>query len=191
MGKKQESLVDKWLTEDSLFLISCWARDGMLIGDIAEKIGISRSGLHMWRQQFPEIKKALEQGKEIADYRVEDALYKRCVGCTITETTTYTSAPDRDGNRRTRTETLVKEIMPDVTACLAWLNNRQPTKWKRNRDNFVSAEETNMGSVTINVVKNDADINDKKISAIYSSDEEEWEAEWNEADDSENEETEV
>ena len=182
MGKKQESIIDKWLTEDGLFLISCWARDGMLICDIAKKIGVTTSAFHKWRQQFPEIKKAVEENKEIVDYRVENALYKRCIGCTVTETTTIMSAPDRNGNRRVKTETLVKEIMPDVTACLAWLNNRQPTKWKKNRDNFVSAEETNMGKVTINIVK---DENNKNISAKYESDEEEWEAEWNDAEEQE------
>lgn len=170
----------EWLTEDGLLLLKCWARDGLSAIDIANNIGVSRKAIYNWMEKYPEINDAIRgESRQLADYRVENALYKRCIGCTITETTTYVSAPDKSGNRKTRTETLVKEIMPDVTACLAWLNNRQPTKWKRNRDNFISAEENNMGKVTINIVK---DEKNKNITAEYESDEEKWEAEWNEAE---------
>ena len=52
-------------------------------------------------------------------------------------------------------ETTTREVAPNVTACMAWLNNRKPTQWKRNRDVFISPEEANMKNVNITIVKGD------------------------------------
>ena len=67
--------------------------------EISDKVGISRSTLAEWKKKYPEIEKALSQGKEVADYAVESSLYKRA-------------------------------LAGDVTACIFWLKNRKPRKWR-------------------------------------------------------------
>ena len=80
MGKYNESIVDKWLEDDNLMLIECWARDGMTESDIANRIGIGTSTLSLWKRQYEEIRNALKKGKEIVDYKVENALLKSALG---------------------------------------------------------------------------------------------------------------
>lgn len=171
---------DKWLTDDGLFLIECWARDGYTNEEIYKRMGISMVTFRNWRIKYPEIEKALSKGKEVVDYMVENALLKNALGFTTKETKTYISAPDKYGNRRTRTETLVKENAPDTIAAIMWLNNRKPDMWKRNRDQF--QELTPDGSnITVNIIKSSdvAKINEiakqtENINPDDYEDSEEW-----------------
>lgn len=139
----------------------CWARDGLSIAEIAEKIGVTRACLFYWIEKYPEVKEALYTTKEVVDYEVENALYRRAIGYKTVEVKTIIGYAKKDGTRPTRIEKTETEILPDVTACLAWLNNRQPDRWKRNRDNCISPdEEKKSQSVTINIVA------DKKEGAV-------------------------
>lgn len=160
-------------------LITCWSRDGLTLEQVAKKMGISLVTLCRWKDSDKEIAEALKQGKEVADYQVENALFQRCVGMKIVESKVILK-PRMDGSISTTQETVTKQIMPDVTACLAWLNNRQSTKWKRNRDNVPTQEELDANKITINVVNAGKD---SKITASGESEEDEWEAEWNAAED--------
>lgn len=152
MGKILESPVDKWLTEDNLLLLEAWARDGFTLDEIARKIGIARPTLNRWRKGFPQIEKALSKGKEVVDYMVENALLKSALGFSYTETKTYIGYPDKNGNRKTRKEITETVVPPNVTACMAWLNNRKPDQWKRNRDNTLTTEDKD-NNITINIIK--------------------------------------
>lgn len=150
MGAKNSSTVDKWLTKDGLLLLQCWARDFSL-GDIANKIGISSKTLIDWRKKYPEIDKAISEGKEVVDYKVENALLKVALGYTTTETKTVISPPDKNGNRKIRVEKTEKEIAPNPTAIMCWLNNRKPEQWKRNRDILQTKDEDN--KITVNIIR--------------------------------------
>lgn len=162
--------VDKWLTEDGLFLIECWARDGYTNEEIYKRMGISMVTFRNWRIKHPQIEKALSKGKEVVDYMVENALLKNALGYTTKETKIFTSAPDKNGNRRTRTETLIKENAPDTIAAIMWLNNRKPDMWKRNRDQF--QELTPDGSnITVNIIKSsDVEKINKVVKAVETID---------------------
>ena len=81
-GKYQE-----WLTEEGLFKIEGWARDGLTDKQIAENIGISRSTLNKWKNDFSDISDTLKRGKEVVDRQVENALFKRALGYEYTERT--------------------------------------------------------------------------------------------------------
>lgn len=165
MGAKYESRVDQWLTEDGLLLLECWARD-FTLGEVAQKIGISEVTLWKWRQTYPEIEERISKSKEITDYRVENALLKSALGYTTTETKTILGKPDKDGNRQIRVERIEKEIPPNVTACMAWLNNRKPDQWKRNRDNMFEMKD-DKSNITVNIIKHGSDKNN-------DNDKEEW-----------------
>lgn len=134
--------VDEWLDEDKLLLLECWMRDGYTYGDIANKIGVSLSTLKNWRIQYPEIEQALKNGKEITDYKVENALLKSALGYRTKESKVIMELNKRNGKMETiKKETTIKDIAPNPTSCQVWLYNRIPDKWKRNRDNIVELNE--------------------------------------------------
>lgn len=115
-----------WLTEEGLLKISAWARDGLTDEDIAANMGIARSTLGEWKKSYSVIADALKEGKETADIRVENALYKRAVGYKYTETTRELAA----NGELVVTKTVEKEVQPDVTAQIFWLKNRKPERWR-------------------------------------------------------------
>ena len=118
-----------WLEEDNLMLLECWARDGYTFEDIANKIGINYSTLRAWRVKYPEIDKALKAGREIVDYKVENALLKSALGYKTKEVKVTTIM--RHGKVvETIKEVLDKEQAPNVSAAQCWLYNRLPKKWK-------------------------------------------------------------
>lgn len=142
MASKNASIVDEWLDDDNLMLIEAWARDGYTKQDIADRIGVHISTLQAWEKQYPEIKEALRKGREIIDYKVENALLRRALGYTTKEIKVVLGRQIKGGRTFQITKEVVeKEIAPDVTACAIWLNNRRPDKWKRNRDKIVEVEE--------------------------------------------------
>lgn len=77
--------------------------------DLAQFFGVHRATIYRWKLEYPEFCDAIKLGKDIPDDRVERALYERAIGYQTDE----------------------KEYPPDVTACLAWLNNRRPDRWRQ------------------------------------------------------------
>lgn len=118
-----------WLEEDNLMLLECWTRDGYTFQDIANRIGIAVETLRAWRRQYPEIDNALKKGREIIDYKVENALLKSALGYKTKEVKVTTTI--RHGKVvETIKEVLDKEQAPNVSAAQCWLYNRLPKKWK-------------------------------------------------------------
>lgn len=161
MGVKNQSDVDYWLTEDGLMLLECWSRDGMKLKDIAFNMGVQQSQLSQWRKKYEEIDDALKNGKEIVDYRVENALLKSALGFRTKEITVTIGKRLVNGEWVDITkETKTKEIAPNVTAALAWLNNKRPDKWKRNRDNVVEVDDEDK-DIKITIVRGkESDLDD-------------------------------
>lgn len=126
---KNQCQATDWLEEDNLMLLECWTRDGYTFEDIANRIGISYSTLRAWRKQYPEIDTALKAGREIVDYKVENALLKSALGYKTKEVKVTTIM--RHGKVvETIRETTDKEQAPNVSAAQCWLYNRLPKKWK-------------------------------------------------------------
>ena len=74
------AVVDEWLEADGLMLIESWARDGYTVQDIATRIGVVQQTLRAWMNKYPEIKQAVNNGRELVDYKVENALLKAALG---------------------------------------------------------------------------------------------------------------
>ena len=137
---KNECIATEWLEEDNLMLLECWARDGYTFQDIANRIGISISTLRGWRVQYPEIDSALKKGREIIDYKVENALLKSALGYKTKEVKVTTTI--RYGKTvETIKEVTDKEQAPNVSAIQCWLYNRLPNKWKKNRDQLIELDD--------------------------------------------------
>lgn len=75
-----KSKAEYWLTDEGLTLLSGWARDGLTDEQIANNCGIRRETLYVWKKKYPNISHTLKNNKDIADYEVENALYKQAVG---------------------------------------------------------------------------------------------------------------
>lgn len=114
----------KWLEPSALTLLEGWARDGLSEEQIAHNCGVSRTSLWKWKKRFPQLAQALEKGREVVDYEVENALLRRALGFEYTEVTVEDS--DRGAKRRETT----KLVPPDVSAQTFWLRSRRPDKWR-------------------------------------------------------------
>lgn len=135
-----DCIAAQWLEEDNLMLIECWSRDGYTFQDIANRIGVSISTLRLWRAKYPEINEALKKGREIIDYKVENALLKSALGYKTKEVKVTTTM--RHGKVvETIKEVLSREQSPNVSAIQCWLYNRLPNKWKKNRDQLIELDE--------------------------------------------------
>lgn len=126
-GKK--SPVETWLEPDNLMLLECWARDGYTLEDIALRIGVHPSTISNWKKYYPEIEQALSNGREIIDYKVENALLKSALGYRTKEVKITTTM--RNGRVvETIKESTEKEQAPNVSAIQCWLYNRCNPKWR-------------------------------------------------------------
>ena len=153
LGKERDSKVDYWLTDDGLILIEAWARDGYLLNEIADRMGIERYTLSKWRKRYPEIAQALNTGKELVDYKVENALLKAALGYTTQEIKVTVGKKVVNGEVfEVLKETTTREVAPNVTACMAWLNNRKHDQWKRNRDKVLELDEED-SNINITIVR--------------------------------------
>lgn len=127
-------VIDRWLTEDALLLIEGWARDGLTCADIAHNMGIHRETLRRWKNENAQIRNALATSREVADRRVENALFKRAIGYDVQETETI------DDGETVVVKTKIKHIPGDVTAQIYWLKNRKPNEWRDKRETSVTAD---------------------------------------------------
>lgn len=119
----------EWLEPEGLLKLEGWARDGLTDEQIANNIGIKRQSLYDWKKKYPDISDALKKGKEVVDRQVENALLKRALGYSYTETT-----KELVGAKMIVTKEVVKEVQPDTTAQIFWLKNRRPDIWRDRKD---------------------------------------------------------
>lgn len=120
---------EKWIEPNHLLILGAWARDGLTDEDIAHNIGISRSTLKEWKKKIPDISATLNTNKAIADIRVENALYKKAIGCTVKEIV-ISKIKNPDGTVTETERTVERELPPDTTAGIFWLKNRKPKDWR-------------------------------------------------------------
>lgn len=127
--------------EDKLLLLESWARAGLSDQDIASNIGINVRTLYKWKNKSVRIRQSLKNGKEVADYKVENALYKKAIGFTAIDKVVSTKrvVEYKDGKRvREISEPVVVEFEryypPDTVAEIFWLKNRKPELWREKQE---------------------------------------------------------
>ena len=172
---------EQWLEEDNLMLLECWARDGYTFTDIANKIGIALSTLKAWRKAYPDMEKALKAGREIVDYKVENALLKSALGYKTKEVKVTTTI--RYGKVvETIKEVTEKDQAPNVSAIQCWLYNRTPKKWRNMNSRSNLLDDLNDEDTTIQVTVTRASKNQNQSQPTHSDDtDEDWVDEINES----------
>ncbi len=114
---------DKW---DDAFVHT--AEKAALLGatdrEIAEILGVSERTLNYWKKDHAELVAALSVGKEAADARVEQSLYRRALG--YSHDAMKFHLVDGEVVETPYTE----HYAPDTTAAIFWLKNRKPDDWR-------------------------------------------------------------
>lgn len=118
----------------------CWheraqeAHNYALLGakdvEIAQFLGISLSALKLAKKKHQSFGDAIKRGRILADAEVAARLYLRCTGYESTEVTTREIRSESGELLSIETVTVTRAMPPDVDACIFWLTNRQPDKWR-------------------------------------------------------------
>jgi hypothetical protein len=125
--------------KEKLETIEMWASMGLSDAQISFNLGISKDTFYRYKKEHSDFSDCLKRGKSIADFKVENSLYKKAVGYVITETVAAKVKDiyyDDNGNKcqRERLDTVEvnKEVPPDIQAIKFWLINRMKGKWSDN-----------------------------------------------------------
>jgi hypothetical protein len=92
--------------------------------EISQFFGVALRTIHRWKIEHPEFREALEMGKDEADKKVEDSLYRRAVGYTFDSEKIVVVDKELQ-----RVET-IEHVPPDTKAAMFWLQNRRPGIWR-------------------------------------------------------------
>ncbi len=68
-----------WKTVEGIEVIGQWKRNGLTNQDICDKIGINQATLYRWQNDNESLRDILKFTRDIADTRVENALYEQCL----------------------------------------------------------------------------------------------------------------
>lgn len=122
--------------------IKSMCRDGLTEVEMCKRLGVGVSSFNRYKNDYKELWEALKDGKEIADYAVENSLYKRALGYDAIEITRQWKkvlTTKEDGtviveNKLIVTKEVTKHIAPEVAAIIFWLKNRKADKWRDKHD---------------------------------------------------------
>ncbi|MBC2659739.1 terminase [Pseudomonas sp. MSSRFD41] len=105
---------------------------GATDSEMADFFEVTISTFSLWKVKHPEFSEALKGGKDIADRRVETALYNRAMGYSHEETDV------RVVDGAVVMTPMIKHYPPDTTAAIFWLKNRKPQEWRDKRETELS-----------------------------------------------------
>ena len=94
---------------------------------LAHVFGVSEKTIDNWKVDYPEFLRSIHAGKDFADAKMANAMYKSGLGLHVV---TEDKLVYNDGV--SEVVTLTKQIPPEVKAQIHWLNNRQSKKWRNN-----------------------------------------------------------
>lgn len=110
---------------------------GLKDTEIAKFFNIVESTLNEWKLKHPEFSESLKKGKIEADGHVVKALYNRAIGMTVItqqaaklKNVYYENGKKKSEEEDIKIVELKQELPPDTVACIYWLKNRQPDKWR-------------------------------------------------------------
>jgi len=109
-------------------------RKGWTDREVAELFGTHFTTIRNWALACPEFARVRQEAKEVADERVERALYERAVGYEIDDERIFHT--NEKGVVRVMTK---KHIPAEIAAQKYWLGNRQRDRW-RDRQEITGAD---------------------------------------------------
>lgn len=128
--------------DDFPLLAEGMAREGLIDKDIAAKLGISVETFYQYVKKYPEFSEAIKRGKAPVDVRAENSLLKRVEGYEFEEThVEYEAVKKGEKASAKKVKKITKQMAPDVAACIFWLKNRKPKKWRDKQNVELSGED--------------------------------------------------
>lgn len=119
--------------------VEIWASMGLSEKQIAHNLGISKSTMENYKNAHLDFLDSLKRGKEVADSKVENSLYKKATGYRYREQQAIKvkeSHYDDKGKKVEKEKVVIveveKEVQPETAAMKFWLVNRQKARWKDN-----------------------------------------------------------
>lgn len=104
--------------------------------EMAEVAGVGISTFMAWKGRHESFREALKDAKEIADMFVEASLYRRATGYSHPAIKFFCY------EGVIQTEEYIEHYPPDSTACIFWLKNRQPKRWREKHEIQIDAKPT-------------------------------------------------
>lgn len=101
---------------------------GLTDAEISHALGICERTLNTYKKD-KKFLHALKRGKDVADARVVQSLYKRACGYSHPDTKFATYEGEITDERE-----YIKHYPPDTTACIFWLKNRRPEEWREKHE---------------------------------------------------------
>lgn len=117
--------------------------------ELADFFEVNEDTIYEWKIKHKRFSDSIKKGKELADIKVADSLYKRANGY---------SHPDTDikviDGKVVQTK-MIKHYPPDTAAAIFWLKNRQKRKWRDKVETGITDNDGNdvTTSITLNLGK--------------------------------------
>lgn len=87
---------EKWLEPESLVLLHGWKMQGLTDEQIADNVGVSHRTFERWKKEHSQIRQAIKGGKEVANFVIENELYKKAKSGNVTAMIFYLKNNYRD-----------------------------------------------------------------------------------------------
>jgi hypothetical protein len=104
--------------------------------DLADAFQVAIATIWRWSCAYPDFRSALKLGKKVADENVVRSLYQKAIGYSYDAVKIFMPAGAEEPIYAPYTE----HVPPDTTAAIFWLKNRQPDKWRDQRNVEVNGE---------------------------------------------------
>lgn len=112
--------------------------------EAADFFGVDEATIHRWKHSHPEFCESLKVGKEQADARVEQSLYRRALGYTHDAVKIAVN-----GQGEITQVPFTEHYPPDTTAAIFWLKNRKPKEWRDVKAQEISGPDG--GQLTVQI----------------------------------------
>jgi hypothetical protein len=103
---------------------------GATDAQLAEFFEVGEATINRWKEDFPEFRETLTRAKAEADALVEKSLFQRARGYSHPAVKILTVALGGDRGSEVQQVPYTEHYPPDTTACIYWLKNRAPDRWR-------------------------------------------------------------
>lgn len=118
---------------------------GLTDKQLADFFNTSEQTINAWKKAQPDFLESLKRAKEEADATVVESLFKKTQGFHYQEEVMTKMGPDM----------MTKYHVPDTTAIIFWLKNRQPQYWRDKREMDHTTKGDKITAIERVIVKND------------------------------------
>jgi hypothetical protein len=91
---------------------------------LADFFSVAVSTVDKWIKEIPEFSGALKSGRDDADARVANSLFRRALGYK------HKTIKIFQYEGQSFEHEFIEQYPPDPTSCIFWLKNRQPQRWR-------------------------------------------------------------